>query len=190
MEQEESVAEDSGKIKTGNGQGNAAGTGSIGHESLQEKRTEEEKAPALQSAYAQPKRTAGADQEEPDPDDILQEMGGKGDSDKKPVISHPLLEVERKTELQGMSAKPSHEDPALIRRRTERDLKDADFDIPYAKTERAVRDLVCSLIERQDRMNINFFLEINSMQEDIGMLKDQVYRLRNKKIRPAAGAKK
>jgi hypothetical protein len=114
----------------------------------------------------------------------------KGDTDKKPVIEHPVIEVVRKTELQGMSAKPSPDNQAQIRRRTERDLKDADADIPYAKTERAVRDLVCSLIERQDRMNIDIFLEINTMQEDIGMLKDQVYKLKIMKTRPAAGAKK
>ena len=190
MEPEESVLEDSGKVKTGNGQGNAAGTGSIGYENLQVKETEEVKTPAPEPAHAQPERTAGADQGRPGPDESLQETGTKGKTDKKPVITHPLIEVERKTELQGLSAKPSHEDPAQIRRRTERDLKDADFDIPYAKTERAVRDLVCSLIERQDRMNINFFLEINGMQEDIGMLKDQVYKLRNKKTGPEAGAKK
>ncbi len=89
-----------------------------------------------------------------------------------------------------MSAKPSPDNQARIRRRTERDLKDADADIPYAKTERAVRDLVCSLIERQDRMNIDIFLEINGLKEDVGMLKDQVYKLKTMKTGPAAGAKK
>jgi hypothetical protein len=33
------------------------------------------------------------------------------------------------------------------------DLKQPDPKIPYVKTERAIRDLVCSLLERQDRMN-------------------------------------
>jgi len=109
---------------------------------------------------------------------------------KRDRVKKPVIEVVRKTELQGMSALPSHEDPARIRRRTEQDLKDADADIPYAKTEKAVRDLVCSLIERQDRMNTEIFLEINGMQEDIGMLKDQVYKLKTMKTGPAAGTKK
>jgi hypothetical protein len=183
-------SEDSGNVKTGNGQENAAGTGSIEHDILQEKEKKEVQAPAGQPAHALPERIAGADQGGPGPDDILQETGTKGSTDKKPVIAPPVIEVERKTELQGVSAKPSHENPAQIRRRTERDLKDADADIPYAKTERAVRDLVCSLIERQDRMNIDIFLEINGMQEDIGMLKDQVYKLKTMKPGPAAGAKK
>jgi len=109
---------------------------------------------------------------------------------KKPVIAHPATEVRRKTELEGMSTKPCPEDSAQIRRRTERDLKNPDFGIPYAATEKAVRDLVCSLMERQDRMNADIFLEINSMQEDIGMLKDLVYKLRTTKGGTAAGEKK
>ncbi len=120
----------------------------------------------------------------------LDETQKKGDTDKNPVIGHPVIEVVRKTELQGMSAKPCPDNQARIRRRTERDLKDPDADIPYAKTERAVRDLVCSLIERQDRMNIDIFLEINGLKEDVGMLKDQVNKLKTRKTGKAAGAKK
>jgi hypothetical protein len=190
MEPEESVVEDSGQVKTGNGQETAAGTGSIGCEILREKETKVVKAPAPQPSCDQQERIAGADKGGPGPDESLQDTGTTGKTDKKPVITPPPREVERKTELPGLSAKPSHEDPAWIRRRTERDLKDTGFDIPYAKTERAVRDLVCSLIERQDRMNIDIFLEINTMQEDIGMLKDQVYKLKSMKTGPAPGAKK
>ena len=183
-------SEDSGNVKTGNGQENAAGTRSIGHGILQEKEKKEVKAPATQPAPALPERIAGADPGGPGPDDILQETGTKGSMDKKVVITHPAIEVERKTELQGMSAKSCPDNQTRIRRRTERDLKDPDADIPYAKTEKAVRDLVCSLIERQDRMNIDIFLEINGMQEDIGILKDQVYKLKTMKTGQAAGAKK
>jgi hypothetical protein len=172
-------SEDSGNVKTENGQENAAGTGSIEYEILQEKEKKEVKAPATQSAHALPERIAGADQAGPGPDAILQETGKKGGTDKKPVIAPLATEVDRKTELQGMSGKSSPEGPAQVRRRTERDLKDPYSDIPYAKTEKAVRDLVCSLIERQDRMNADIFLEINSMQEDIGMLKDQVFKLKD-----------
>jgi hypothetical protein len=114
----------------------------------------------------------------------------KAGTDKKPVIPHPVNEVKRKTELQGMSTKSSPEGPTQARKRTERDLKDPEFGIPYAKTEKAVRNLVCSLIERQNRMNADIFLEINSMNEDIGMLKDQVYKIKTMKTGTPAGAKK
>jgi 3-phenylpropionate/cinnamic acid dioxygenase small subunit len=39
-------------------------------------------------------------------------------------------------------------------------------------------------------MNAAIFLEINSMNEDIGMLKDQVFRLRTTKSSAAAGERK
>ncbi len=89
-----------------------------------------------------------------------------------------------------MSAKSFPTDPAEIRRRTERDLKNPEFGIPYAVTEKAVRDLVCSLVERQDRMVAGITLDINCMQQDIGMLKDQVYALKTTKSGPAAAGEK
>ena len=156
-----------------------SGSGSIGHTINQEKEADGHPHQTLPGGMPAAKKGGTGEAAPPN------ETQKKSDRVKKPVI-----EVVRKTELQQISAQPSHEDPAQIRRRTERDLKDADADIPYAKTERAVRDLVCSLIERQDRMNISFFLEINGMQEDIAMLKDQVYKLKNKKTGPAAGTKK
>jgi hypothetical protein len=155
------------------------GSGNIGHTIIQEKEPDRHPHRAVPGGMPAAKKVGTAQAAPPN------ETRKKSDTDKKPVFG-----VERKTELRGMSAQPSHEDPAQIRRRTERDLKDADAGIPYAKTEKAVRDLVCSLIERQDRMNINIFLEINCMQEDIGMLKDQVYNLKIRKTGPAAGAKK
>lgn len=97
---------------------------------------------------------------------------------KTPVIAHPATDVDRKTEMQAISLKPSSMDPPSIRKRTELDLRDPAFGIPYLKTEKAMRDLVCSIMERQDRMNADLFLEINTMNEDIGMLKDEVYKLK------------
>ena len=44
------------------------------------------------------------------------------------------------------------------------DLNEREPEIPYLKAERANRDLVCSLMERQDRMNEQLFLNINDMQ--------------------------
>ena len=37
-------------------------------------------------------------------------------------------------------------------------------EIPYVKFEKAARDLVCSLMERQDRMNEEIFLKINDLE--------------------------
>ena len=107
---------------------------------------------------------------------------------KKPVEPpRPVTEVHRKTEIFGMAAKPGPEEPAKVRRRTERNLK-AEFGIPYRAAEKALQDLVCSLVERQDRVNACMALDIHILQEDIGILKDQVYRLKTMKGGAAAAA--
>ena len=98
-------SKDTGNVKTGNGQENAAGTGSIGHEILQEKEKKEAKAPATQPAPALPKRIAGADQGGPGPADILQETGTKGSMDKKGVITHPVYRGRTKNRVTGNVSK-------------------------------------------------------------------------------------
>jgi hypothetical protein len=167
-----------------NGQRNSAGTVTTEHPISREQERDGQNPGNLLGGMP------GTDQRGSGTTAILQETERKTGTDKKPVIAHPAKEVDRKTELQGMSTKPSLDDPAQIRRRTERDLKDPDSDIPYAKTEGAVRDLVCSLLERQDRMNADLFLEFNSIQEDIGMLKAQVLKLKTMKTGYGSGSKK
>jgi hypothetical protein len=61
--------------------------------------------------------------------------------------------VPRLTALRGQQFLPRPVPKTTIRRNTMQDLKQPDPKIPYVKTERAIRDLVCSLLERQDRMN-------------------------------------
>lgn len=92
-----------------------------------------------------------------------------GEGLAKKTASPPRL-VERKTELRGLGIAVRREPKNTVRRRTERDLATSDPEIPYAKTERAVRDLVCSLLERQDRMNEAIFLKLN----DLGYRLDDV----------------
>jgi hypothetical protein len=72
--------------------------------------------------------------------------------------------VERKTGLRGQSIDPARRPERLIRLRTERDLLAYDSDVPYAAVEKANRDLVCSLIERQDLVTEKFLLMINDLQ--------------------------
>jgi len=54
--------------------------------------------------------------------------------------------------------------PRTVRKNTDDDLKERDPEIPYIKTEKAVRDLVCSLMERQDRMNEEILLRVIDLQ--------------------------
>ena len=78
--------------------------------------------------------------------------------------------VERKTELRRQGIVPLREKKSTHRRRTEQDLKDRDPEVPYTRFETAVRDLVCSLMERQDRMNEEIFAKLN----DLGYRQDDL----------------
>jgi hypothetical protein len=86
--------------------------------------------------------------------------------------------VERVTALRGQSIARPPEPKSVRRRRTQMDIYGKDPEIPYVKFEIVVRDLVCSLMERQDRMNEEIFYKIN----------DLTYRLEDlEEGRPAAG---
>jgi hypothetical protein len=178
------------------GLGKLSGTETVGQPIVQKKERVEEKEHTEEKEQAgQPPRTItggmpGTDQVGPDATVTRKKAGKKRGTEKKPGIAHPVTEVYRKTEMFGMSTKSFPEEPAHVRRRTEQNIKNPEFGIPYAATEKAVRDLVCSLVERQDRMNAGLFLDINCMQEDIGMLKDQVYKLKITNSGPIVGERK
>ena len=70
----------------------------------------------------------------------------------------------RKTGLRGQGIAPVRMNPRTVRKNTDDDLKERDPEIPYIKTEKAVRDLVCSLMERQDRMNEEILLRVIDLQ--------------------------
>ncbi|MCK9591665.1 MAG: hypothetical protein M0Q91_06625 [Methanoregula sp.] len=93
---------------------------------------------------------------------------GKGRTPKR-TTTVPRL-VERVTALRGQSIARSQEPKSSLRRRTQMDIYGREAEIPYVKFEAATRDLVCSLMERQDRMNEEIFCKINDLEyriEDI-----------------------
>jgi hypothetical protein len=71
--------------------------------------------------------------------------------------------VERVTALRGQSITRSEQPKSVRRRLTQSDIYGKDPEIPYVKFEAATRDLVCSLMERQDRMNEEIFYKINDL---------------------------
>jgi hypothetical protein len=74
------------------------------------------------------------------------------------------------TALRGLSIARPPEPKSIRRRQTRTDIFQKDAEVPYVKFEAATRDLVCSLVERQDRMNEEFFCKINDLMyriEDI-----------------------
>jgi hypothetical protein len=88
-----------------------------------------------------------------------------------------MVQVERKTELRNI-AEPSRDNPA-IRKRTERDLRSADPEIPYYSAEEALRSLVCAFMEREDRLYDDLYIRWNDMKHRIESLEDEVEVLKN-----------
>lgn len=117
----------------------------------------------------------------PEPDAVVSGIGSTGqkcgnERKQKPETNnkHPAPRlVERKTGLRGCSIAPSRAAPVSIRKRTEQDLREPDAEIPCHKTEKAIRDLVCSLIERQDRMTEELVREITDLKYRLEDLEDE-----------------
>ena len=92
--------------------------------------------------------------------------------------------------MRAASIAPGRRPNGSRRRCTLYDLHGIDAEIPYVKTERAIRDLVCSLMERQDRMNEEIFLRINDLQyrlDDIDEKMAMIRARRNAAIKGATG---
>jgi len=89
--------------------------------------------------------------------------------------------VERKTELCGLGIAPSRGKKSTIRKRTEHDLNVSDPEVPCARFETAARDLVCSLMERQDRMNEQLFVRLNDLGYRMDDLEGEIEDLKQPK---------
>jgi hypothetical protein len=100
-------------------------------------------------------------------ENTVEQDGGQGST------PNPRL-VERMTGLRGLSIGKGRVAQSTLRKRTEQDLRLPDAEIPYFKTEKAVMDLICSLLERQDRMNESIFLKLNDLAYRVD---DVEYRL-------------
>lgn len=82
---------------------------------------------------------------------------------------HP---VERATALRGLGIGRPPTPKSVRRRQTLGDINSRDPEVPYVKFEAALGDLVCSLMERQDRMNEEIFYRINDLGSRIDYLED------------------
>lgn len=88
---------------------------------------------------------------------------------KKTAPPHP---VERATALRGQGIGRPPTPKSAVRRQTLGDIFGRDPEVPYVKFEAALRDLVCSLMERQDRMNEEIFYRINDLGSRLDDLED------------------
>jgi len=92
--------------------------------------------------------------------------------------------VERATALRGLHISPPRRKKSAVRKQTEQDLRGRDPEVPCLKAENAIRDLVCSLMERQDRMNEAIFLKINDHGYRLDDLETELDDLRQRGQRP------
>lgn len=95
-------------------------------------------------------------------------VAGKGWRAKDPTTAP--LQFERVTALRGQSIPRPREPKSVRRRQTRADLNVKDPEIPYVKFETATRDIICALMERQDRMNEEIFCKINDIAYRVGDL--------------------
>ena len=72
--------------------------------------------------------------------------------------------MERRTALRGQAIASGRVPAGVVRKNTESDLNEKNPEIPYVTMERAIRDLVCSMMERQDRMNEAILLRVIDLQ--------------------------
>jgi len=72
--------------------------------------------------------------------------------------------VERVTALRGQAIDHGQRPKRSVRSGIRRELLAYDSDVQYAAVEKAQQDLVCSLIERQDRVTEKLLLMINDLQ--------------------------
>ena len=89
--------------------------------------------------------------------------------------------VERATALYALDIPMPPTRRRSRRKETLMGLHRSDPEIPYEKAERANRDLVCSLMERQDRMNEEIFERIIDLEYILGKLDEDLAELRNVK---------
>jgi len=137
-----------------------------------------------------PEQSPGTSTVVPEADPVAYSDAGTGpenadEQDDGEDTTSPWL-AERKTGLRGQSIGQGRVAESTLRKRTERDLHLPGAEIPYFRTEKAVRDLFCSLLERQDRMNESLFLKLNDLEYRI----DDIEQSRNARLPKRSGADK
>ncbi len=89
--------------------------------------------------------------------------GPEGEAKKRVSPPRP---VGRKTTLHSPGIGACREAKNAAWKRAWRDLASPDPEDRFAKTEKAVRDRVCSSMERQERMNGAIFLRLDDGEDD------------------------
>jgi hypothetical protein len=100
-----------------------------------------------------------------------------------PVLQSPRP-AERVTALHGPQFGRPPEPKSVRRRRTLLAVWDRNGEIPYLKYETASREIICSLMERQDRMNEAIFERLLDLECRISDMEDGRDNADTGKVRP------
>lgn len=100
------------------------------------------------------------------------------ETSKKPVKTPRL--VDRVTALHSAGIPLPPPKRSSRRKETLVDLHSADPEIPYKKFERSAQDLLCSLMERQDRMNEELFRRIDDCRDEIDEVSERLMQISDK----------
>jgi hypothetical protein len=106
---------------------------------------------------------------------------GQQEHAKKP--GNTMVLVERATALRGLAITRPRTPKGTLRKRSLEEIRSLDPEVPYVKFEAAARDLVCSLMERQDRMNEEIFNKIVDLEYRLKDLELEMIDLNEKRGR-------
>lgn len=120
----------------------------------------------------------GRENEEP-------EWGKRKRGKDEPAI-RPVKAVFRKTELHGTLSAFTPDAKKKTRKRTLHRLKDPDAEVTYQQFESVFRDFVCSLMERQDRMNDEQLLHVAELRQHIDALERRLDTLAQASSNPSS----
>jgi len=107
---------------------------------------------------------------EPATEQNTMNTGGTRKATRTKTASLPAV---RATALRGQEITRHQSPKSTYRRQTQQNIYGKDSEIPYVKFEAAFRDLVCSLMERQDRMNEEIFLKLNDLAYQVEDLQQE-----------------
>jgi len=92
-------------------------------------------------------------------------------------VHRPVKAVFRKTELHGTLAQSTPDEKRKVRKQTLHRLNNPDEEVTYQQFESVFRHFICSLMERQDRLNEEQCLHVAELEQQIDALERRLETL-------------
>ena len=102
---------------------------------------------------------------------------GKRNLGRDEPLHRPVKAVFRKTELHGTLGPSTPDAKKKARKRTLHRLNNPDEEVTYQQFESVFRHFICSLMERQERLNEEQFLHVAELEQHIDALERRLETL-------------